>query len=110
MINIKYLKINNSILKFSVNGHANYAEEGNDIVCSAVSLCVIGGLNALKNVNKYLVKIEKGLVEFDANNYINSHDQIVLETILVQLTNISYKYSKYVKIEKMKKDGKSYEI
>ncbi len=103
MINIKYLEINNSILKISVIGHADFAEEGKDIVCSAVSLCTIGGLNALKNVKKYLVKIEKGHIEFDTNSFIDMHDQIVLETMLVQLKNIEFKFPKYIKIEKNEK-------
>ena len=54
MIKIKYSKINNLIKEIEVSGHANYDEEGKDIVCSAVSACVVGGLNALKSVNKYL--------------------------------------------------------
>lgn len=100
MIKIKYLKINNLIKEIEVSGHANYAEEGKDIVCSSVSACVIGGLNALKSVNKYLVDIEKGNIKFDTLNYVDNYDQVVLETIITQLYTIAENYPKYVKIVK----------
>lgn len=100
MIKIKYSKINNLIKGIEVSGHANYDEEGKDIVCSAVSACVVGGLNALKSVNKYLVDIKKGNIKFDILDYVDDYDQIVLETIITQLYTIAENYPKYVKIEK----------
>ena len=41
MINITVKKRNGSYLDFLSRGHAGYAEEGQDIVCAAVSALII---------------------------------------------------------------------
>lgn len=102
MILVKYSRKNDSINKILVKGHANYDIKNKDIVCSAVSACVIGGFNSLESVDKYSIVIEDGYVEFNNNNYYSDHDKIVLETIIIQLMSIENNYSKYLKIENVK--------
>ena len=47
MINITVKKRNGSYLDFLSRGHAGYAEEGQDIVCAAVSALIITTVNSL---------------------------------------------------------------
>ena len=48
MITVSYSKNNEIISLIEVTGHALFAPKGQDIVCSAVSSIMIGGLNNLK--------------------------------------------------------------
>ena len=47
MITITVKKRNGNYLEFVSKGHAGYAEEGQDIVCAAVSVLVINTVNSL---------------------------------------------------------------
>ena len=47
MINITVKKRKGSYLDFLSKGHAGYAEEGQDIVCAAVSALIITTVNSL---------------------------------------------------------------
>ena len=50
MITITVKKRNGNYLEFVSKGHAGYAEEGQDIVCAAVSVLVINTVNSLRGV------------------------------------------------------------
>lgn len=104
MIKINY-NLNNDLFDLlESNGHANYSELGSDIVCSAVSAIIIGGLNAIKNIDDYKISKNDGgylKIEFIGNNQ-DHDDYIVLKTMLIQLMSIEKSYSKFIKISKKK--------
>ena len=56
MINITVKKRKGSYLDFLSKGHAGYAEEGQDIVCAAVSALIITTVNSLENLRKSRLK------------------------------------------------------
>ena len=99
MIEVNYLENNSVISKLEISGHANFDKKGKDIVCSAVSSIIIGGLNAINNISNFEVKIQNGYVKCLSNNKIDIHDQIVIETIEVQLRTIQDSFGDFVKIE-----------
>ncbi len=47
MIDVTLKRKNNNAVGFSVKGHADFAEEGSDIVCSAVSILAYTTVNTL---------------------------------------------------------------
>jgi len=101
MINVNYSTKNNKIICLSSKGHANYSNYGKDIVCSAVSAILVGGVNALIKTENYGINIESGFFEIKSiSNETLIHDDVVLETILIQLLSVEKKYGKYIKIEK----------
>ena len=57
MINITVKKRNGSYLDFSSRGHAGYAEEGQDIVCAAVSALIITTVNSLDEFTEEKVEV-----------------------------------------------------
>ena len=79
-------------------GHANYDEQGKDIVCSAVSAIIVGGFNALLDEEALDLTVEKGYAKCVVKDEISEHDQNVLDTILIQLMTIERSYPKFVKI------------
>ena len=58
MINITVKKRNGSYLDFLSRGHAGYAEEGQDIVCAAVSALIITTVNSLEEFTEEQIEAE----------------------------------------------------
>ena len=98
MVHINANRKDGKIVYLSVKGHADYATEGKDIVCSAISAIVVGGINALNNPKDFNLKVEKGDVEVSVKAKASEHDYEVLETILIQLKSVEETSSKYVKV------------
>ena len=88
-----------SIRYLKVEGHANYDEYGKDIVCAGVSSIVTGALNNL-DVKNFKIQMNDGLVEIEVKGELTTHDEVVLETILVQLQTMAESYPKFIKIIK----------
>jgi len=112
MIKISYKIVDDKIVNLHSTGHAGYAEHGEDIVCSAVSAVLIGGLTNLSSEKNFKILVKKGEVEITALNEVNEHDQIVLETMIVQLRKIEESYSKFMRITMIKewKEKEKYDI
>ena len=107
MIKVDIFRKNNEIYKFNVTGHADYAEVGSDIVCSAVSVLVINTINAIETFTDEAVKAEADGVNGGFINYCltdiekgkKSHDaQLLLETMVLGLKSIENEYCRYIKI------------
>lgn len=98
MISVEILYESNHLKKMIVKGHANSDVYGKDLVCSAVSGIIIGGLNNLNNPKDYNITTQDGFVEIISIKCPNNHDCIVFETIIVQLKTIDESYSKYIQI------------
>ena len=75
-----------------------YDKFGKDIVCSAVSCSSVGALNALENPKGFKIVIEDGYLELRNICDITKHDQIVIETLIIQLKSIEESYPKYIKV------------
>lgn len=100
MILITLTETNKKFASLTVKGHANSGEYGKDLVCSAVSAVIIGGINALKNPNDFEIKLESGFVEINAKNIVSSENQIVINTMMIQLETIEESEPKRIKIVK----------
>ena len=68
MIKIKIARDEDGISLISMQGHAEYDQYGKDIVCSAASTIIIGGINAIAQLG-YLsfisYKVDAGDVELE---------------------------------------------
>ncbi len=101
MIKVTCEIVKSQIASLEIKGHAQSAEPGKDLVCSAVSAVTFGGLNALRNSDKNLtIQVQEGYVLITRNGDVKNDDEIVLKTILTQLETIANDYPKYVKILK----------
>jgi len=107
MIKVDIFEKNNNIYKFTVKGHADYAEEGSDIVCSAVSVLVINTINAVETFTDEGVKAEAdnengGFIDYcltDIEKGSESHDaQLLLEAMVLGLKSIENEYYRYIKV------------
>ena len=84
-----------------IKGHANSADNGQDLVCAGVSSVLTGGLNNLENPKDFEIILDEGYSYVKAINSISSHDEIVLETIIVSLRTIEESYGKFIQIKNL---------
>lgn len=97
MIEIKY---NAEGLELSINGHAGYAENGKDIVCSAVSCLFYTLAETLSNSTDYLdgysINTEKGHIKAIPKPQYKAVIQRTFYTICTGLSMIAEEFPKNV--------------
>ena len=106
MTSVEIIRRDGEIRQISCKGHAGYAEEGEDIVCAAISVLVTTCVNALEKVggvkpelceNERTASIVVRLPE--KLNDQQAHDaQIILNTVLQGLSDLRQEYPKYIRI------------
>jgi len=97
------LRHNGQTCGFTVTGHAGYAEEGSDIVCSAVSALTIATANGLEAIAKVPVEIGDNGKELRCVlkecSETERHDATLLLTSMeAALADIRRNYKQYLKI------------
>ena len=95
MINITVKKRNGSYLDFLSRGHAGYAEEGQDIVCAAVSALIITTVNSLEKFtdDKFDVQEKDGFVSIHFRNDLSERGMLLMDSLLLGLTEIAGSYN-----------------
>jgi uncharacterized protein len=100
-----------SAITFTIEGHANYAKKGNDIVCSGVSTLVhtmVESLHEMVNVGKIIEDSDEKFVFVISYNEISkNHDNIttgtiiatIVRTTIIGLKDISRAYPEHAKFE-----------
>ena len=111
MINDLIVKSKQNIITVEATGHSGYAEQGKDIVCSAVSTLMQNLANGITEVIKANAKIvvdeeiphlSVTLAEDDNNKC--KYAQILMQTTILSLKEIANGYSKYIKIKEKQND------
>ena len=100
MIKAKIIYQQTSFL-LDVNGHANYANYGSDIVCSAVTTAVFTTIGLIE---KLLKKEQYQLIQNEASihlevNVKNEMIDLIFQNLKDVLENIERQYPKNLKLE-----------
>jgi len=101
MIKVVIKKKDNTINEVVISGHAEYAEKGYDIVCSAVSSVVITTVNGLLSYNYGCLDYHESADDLKIS--ILKHDKIVdnfIENMLNLLKELEKDYKDYIKFIK----------
>ncbi|NLD46342.1 MAG: ribosomal-processing cysteine protease Prp [Clostridiaceae bacterium] len=104
MIKISIIRNDEGFIReFTVKGHAGYAEEGSDIICSAVSVLAYTAAGALKEmagIDGYTEKhgFMKCTVPADISGPEKEKAEIILETIVLGFKQIEHSYKKFVSV------------
>ena len=110
MINISITKRKNNIIAIEAKGHSGYAEEGSDIVCSAVSTLIQALANGLTEVVKVKAQVfidetvpimQVALLKEDVTM---EQVQVLMKTTVLALKEVANGYSKFIKIKEMHND------
>ena len=89
---------------FNVEGHADYSEEGQDIICAAVSVLVMNTINAIdkytSDVTSLVSDDEAGVIEFHLTDKPSHDAELLLNTMLLGLEEIEddSSYEPYIDI------------
>lgn len=98
------------IRRYSIKGHAGYADYGKDIVCAAMSILAQTTLLSLvevcgldENTIKYSIDEKSGFIDVelpkDIEISILEKTQILLESLIVGINSIVESYPEYVTLE-----------
>jgi hypothetical protein len=88
-----------------IQGHGS-AGYGKDLVCAGVSSCFVGALNAIEELPNFDAVVESGNSLVQSKKKPNPHDQVVLETLVVQLRTIASSYPEEVVVSSKKEGAK----
>jgi hypothetical protein len=104
MISVRFYKAEDGNIKgFSIDGHANYGDEGSDIVCAAVSMVAQTTALSLQELLNIPIQLEmdKGnMVCFLPDEYERSRDdaQLLLRAMELGLKNIEQGYKGNIRV------------
>lgn len=111
MINVIVIKEKQTIKTIEATGHSGYAEEGQDIVCSAVSTLMETLANGLTEVVKAEVNVlvdetiphlSVTLNEEDSDKC--KHAQVLMQSTLLGIKGVAQEFSKFIKIKEKQND------
>ncbi|WP_100331713.1 ribosomal-processing cysteine protease Prp [Bacillus xiapuensis] len=94
------------ITSFTMEGHAEFAEYGKDLVCAAATAVSFGALNAILSLTEAKLQIEQGrnggflrcIVPENIPDGEQEKVQLLLEGMVVSLQTIERDYSKHINI------------
>jgi uncharacterized protein YsxB (DUF464 family) len=91
------------IIGFRCSGHAGFAENGQDIICAAVSALVINTMNSIEHFTsdtfEYREDDKKGLIDFKIVSNLSNESGLLLNSLFLGLQGIKEDYGKkYIKL------------
>ena len=94
MITITVKKRNGNYLEFVSKGHAGYAEEGQDIVCAAVSVLTVNTINSIEafTTDHFAVRQGDGLVELILDGTVSKETALLIDSMILGLQDIQKNY------------------
>lgn len=101
MTTVTFFKQGDLILGFTVYGHSDYAEEGEDIVCSAISSATIMTANTITDVLKIKanVTVGDGSLELELPQNEAEKADAVMQGLLLHMNALKEQYSKHIKLK-----------
>ena len=107
MTKVVFFKQDESFVRIESEGHTGYADQGEDILCAALSALIQGAaLGVLKVVGvnaKYRVDEEKGSLLLDLPRDLGveqRHDcNVILRTLYESVIDLRKGYSGYIEVE-----------
>ena len=87
---------------FDCEGHAEYAEPGEDIVCAAVSALVIGCINSIEMLTgadiTYDQDAESGMISMRLEATDDHDSQLLIQSMVLSLQSVESNYEEYIDI------------
>lgn len=101
-----YRNDKNQIVRFQLEGHADFDEEGSDIVCSAVTVLVFNTINCIEAFTDEPFQCDTDEKNGGFLSYVlteleeENHDtQLLLKTMVHGLCEIEKEYSDYISVK-----------
>ncbi|WP_054942698.1 ribosomal-processing cysteine protease Prp [Paenibacillus ihuae] len=109
MINVRITRASNmgAVIGFEVEGHAGYAKRGEDIVCAGVSAVTVGTVNSIESLTGISMdtSMKNGFLSGTLGSVEDAETsakvQLLLESMVLMLSDIAESYGKYIKIQQV---------
>lgn len=90
--------------RVTCEGHAGYADAGNDIVCSAVSMLVINTFNSIERLTDTKLTVssdeKRGWIDCRFAEGLDAGGRLLLDSMVLGLENVISEYGKkYLKLK-----------
>ena len=89
---------NDSYKSVECNGHAGYADYGEDIVCSAISVLTINTINSIDQLTEDKIIVdsdeEKGIIKFEFSSEPSKEADLLLRSFELGVDSIFQQYGK----------------
>ena len=97
MIKVSFLKKGGDIVGFELSGHSGYAEQGEDIVCSAVSSVAYMVANTVTEIigEKASITLDDGYMKFIPEK-TSDNIQILFKGMALHLNALAEQYEQYL--------------
>lgn len=102
---IIYRNDENMCVGFRALGHAGYAEQGEDIVCSAISILTINTINAIQKFTSVKTNVsfdeEEGFMEFQICDHPTKETTLLMDTMILGFQTMvdDQTYRKYIDLK-----------
>ncbi len=97
-----YKNWKNECVGFQAFGHAGYAEEGDDLVCAAISILTINAMNAIETFTDVKADLqtdeEQGLIEYKILGEPTKETTLLLDAMILGLQSLedNANYTNYI--------------
>ena len=104
MTKINIYRNRKDIVKFVVSGHTDYKDQGEDIVCAAISALSMNALNGLTDVVGLTVgyEVRDGYLECILPEMLSREERksanVLLDALLLSFKNLEKQYREYITI------------
>ncbi|MBC1566738.1 ribosomal-processing cysteine protease Prp [Listeria booriae] len=106
MIHADFIRCDEQIVAFEMDGHANFAEQGADLVCAGATSIAFGMVNAIseKMGIEPVMEEDDGYLYYSVPEDLEGNEvvQILLEGMEHQLISLAYSYPDYITINSKK--------
>ncbi len=95
----------NQLVRFTMKGHAGYAERGADIVCAAATTAAMTAVNGLTDVAHISInpKVSAGHLDCSLPEKLSSQERhdadVILESLLLTFINLAEQYPAYFRMQ-----------
>ena len=97
MIEVTVFKNENNFMGLKSVGHAGYADKGQDIVCSAVSVLLINTINSIEKLTRDEISyknVSPGDLEVLFPSGLSNDGKLLMNSLLLGLEEIKNEYGK----------------
>ena len=101
MTTVTFQRQGDLLLGFTVLGHSGYGQEGEDIVCSAISSATIMTANTITEVLKINADVTDGdgILKVRISPDDAEKASAIMQGLLLHLNALEEQYSKYIKLK-----------
>lgn len=100
MFKITIFQSNGFFIGFDAYDHADYAEEGSDIVCAAASMLVTVTMNAIEQFTDLSfqqdIDTDQARIVFRITDFPNEKSELLLKTLVLGMESLEENYEKHV--------------